>query len=96
MIFLADLQNENKDTSLNLKNREVLTLTGIEDVISFDEASVYLATGNGNLLIEGTGLHITTLDVSAGNMTVEGFIRSVLYNDKENVKKGGFFSKVMK
>ena len=86
MIFLAELQNENKDTSLSLKNREILTLSGIEDVISFDEMSVYLVTGNGNLLIEGTGLHITTLDVSAGNMTIEGFIRSMFYNDKEIAK----------
>ena len=96
MIVLAELQNEAKETSLALKNREILNLTGIEDVISFDEMSVYVVTGNGNLLIEGTGLHITTLDVSNGNMTVEGFIRSMLYNDKETTKKGGFFSKVMK
>lgn len=96
MIFLAELQNENKDTSLSLKNREILTLSGIEDVISFDEMSVYLVTGNGNLLIEGTGLHITTLDVSAGNMTIEGFVRSMVYNDKESTKKGGFFAKVIK
>ena len=81
MIVLAELQNEAKETSLALKNREILNLTGIEDVISFDEMSVYLVTGNGNLLIEGTGLHI---------------IRSMLYNDKETSKKGGFFSKVMK
>lgn len=93
---MAELQTEIKETSLNLSNREILNLTGIEDVISFDEMSVYLVTGNGNLLIEGTGLHITTLDVSAGNMTIEGFIRSMTYNDKENVKKGGFFSKVIK
>ena len=96
MIFLAELQTEIKETSLNLSNREILNLTGIEDVISFDEMSVYLVTGNGNLLIEGNGLHITTLDVSPGNMTIEGFIRSITYNDKENAKKGGFFSKVIK
>lgn len=93
---MADMQEEAKKTSLALQNREILNLTGIEDVISFDEMSVYLVTGNGNLLIEGNGLHITTLDVSAGNMTIEGFVRSMIYNDKETSKKGGFFSKVLK
>lgn len=34
---MAELQNEIKETSLVLKNREILNLTGIEDVISFDE-----------------------------------------------------------
>ena len=84
---MADLQNENKDTSLEFENREVLTLTGIEDVISFDEASVYLVTGNGNLLIEGTGLHITTLDVSAGNMTVEVLFALCFLTTREKCQK---------
>lgn len=93
---MAEIQTESKNTSLELKNREILRLTGITDVISFDEMSVYLVTESGNLLIEGNSLHITTLDVANGNMTVEGFIRSLIYNDKETTKKGGFFSKVIK
>ena len=86
---------ENK-TSLVLYQRKILNLCGIEDVISFDELSIYLVTDNGNLLIEGTDLHITTLDVSSGNMTVEGMVRSIIYNDKETKKKDGFFSRMMK
>lgn len=93
---MTEQQMERKETSLSLKNRDTLTLEGVEDVISFDEMSVYLVTGNGNLLVEGTGLHITMLDVSNGRMSIEGFVRSMLYNDKENAKKGGFFSKVGK
>lgn len=93
---LTESQNTVKSTSLSLKDRAVLTLEGVEDVISFDEMSVYLITGNGNLLIEGTGLHITTLDVSNGSMKIEGFVRAMLYNDKEAGKKGGLFSKVVK
>ena len=93
---MAESTMEVKNTGLILQNREILNLTGIEDVISFDEMSVYLVTGNGNLLVEGSDLHITTLDVSAGNMTIEGFVRAMTYHDKETAKKGGFFSKVLK
>ena len=82
--------------SLVLYQRKKLSLCGIEDVISFDELSIYLITENGNLLIEGADLHITVLDVSSGNMTVEGMIRSIIYNDKEAKKKEGFFSRMMK
>ena len=67
--------NENK-ASLVLYQRKRLNLAGIEDVVSFDELSIYLVTENGNLLIEGTDLHITTLDVASGHMTVEGTVRS--------------------
>lgn len=93
---MAELQTERKETGLSLTNREMLSLEGIEDVISFDEMSVYLVTGSGNLLVEGSGLHITTLDVTSGKMSIEGFVRAMVYNDKESTKKGGFFSKVMK
>lgn len=82
--------------SMMLWERKKLQLSGIEDVISFDELSVYLVTENGNLLIEGTELHITTLDVASGNMIIEGAIRSMIYHDKETKKKDSFFTKILK
>lgn len=88
--------NETK-ASLVLWNRKILNLTNIEDVVSFDELNIYLITkDNGNLLIEGNDLHITTLDVASGNMTVEGTIGAMIYNDKELRKKDGFFSRMLK
>lgn len=88
--------NETK-ASLVLWNRKILNLTNIEDVVSFDELNIYLITkDNGNLLIEGNDLHITTLDVASGNMTVEGMIGAMIYNDKELRKKDGFFSRMLK
>ena len=87
--------NESK-ASLVLYQRKTLSLCGIEDVISFDELNIYLITTEGHLLIEGSDLHITILDVASGNMTVEGMIRSLVYNDKETKKKEGFFSRMMK
>ena len=88
--------NENK-ASLILYQRKTLQLCGIEDVISFDELNIYLITkDNGNLLIEGNNLHITTLDVASGNMTVEGTICAMIYNDKESHKKESFFSRILK
>ena len=87
---------DKKSTKLQLTNREHLELDGIEDVLSFDEMSVYLVTENGNLLVEGTDLHITTLNVESGDLVIEGYIRSMAYNDKETGKKGGFLSRVLK
>ncbi len=90
---LTDSANE---AELILWNRKILHLKGIEDVVSFDEMAVYLITKDGNLLIEGSELHITTLDVSDGNMTIEGAIRSMIYHDREIAAKSGFFSKLFK
>ena len=88
-----ELQN---DVDLMLWNRKKLSLQGIEDVISFDDLNVYLITKEGHLLIEGSDLHITTLDVSAGKMMIEGYIKSIIYNDKEQLTKNGFLSKIFK
>ena len=85
------------NASVVLWNRKILNLTDIADVVSFDELNIYLITkNNGNLLIEGNDLHITTLDVASGNMTVEGSICSIIYNDKESKKKDNFFSRMLK
>ena len=88
--------DDKQSTKLQLTNREHLELDGIEDVLSFDETSVYLVTKNGNLLVEGTDLHITTLNVESGDLVIEGYVRSMAYNDKESGKKGSFLSRVLK
>ena len=85
-----------KNAEITLWERKRLLLENIEDVISFDDLSIYLITKFGNLLIEGSELHITTLDVQSGKMMVEGLICSILYNDKDSKKKYGFFSKILK
>ena len=87
---------EMKNAEITLWERKRLLLENIEDVISFDDLSIYLITKFGNLLIEGSELHITTLDVQSGKMMVEGLICSILYNDKDSKKKDGFFSKILK
>ena len=93
---MANNTDDKKSTKLQLTNREHLELDGIEDVLSFDEMSVYLVTENGNLLVEGTDLHITTLNVELGDLVIEGYIRSMAYNDKETGKKSSFLSRVLK
>ena len=93
-----DLMNGSKrsDAELILRDRRELSLCGIEDVVSFDDVSVYLITSEGNLLVEGTELHISTLDVSMGNMTIEGHIRAMIYDEKDGTGKNGFFAKIFK
>ena len=92
-----DTKNElQHDADLMLWNRNKLNLQVIEEVISFDELNVYLITKDGHLSIDGTDLHITTLDVSAGTMIIEGYVCSIIYNDKEQATKNGLFAKIFK
>ena len=43
---------------LILQDRRRLTVSGVEDVESFDESAVVLQTAGGTLILRGSALHI--------------------------------------
>ena len=72
-----------------LENRKKLTLSGIEDVDSFDEACITLFTDTGMLTVKGTDLHINRLSVETGEVLIEGHVDALLYADGERGKTKG-------
>ncbi len=87
-----------KETSQNviMENRKKLSVSGVLDVESFDEDSVFLYTEAGMLNIKGEELHINKLSVESGDVTVEGRISSLVYTEEEGKGRGGFLSKIFK
>jgi sporulation protein YabP len=81
--------------NLILKDRAELTLSGVTDVDSFDETTIIAYTDYGELTVSGTNLHIISLDVDKGEMSVDGKISSLIYVD-QGPKTTGFFSKVFR
>lgn len=79
------MEEENK-SSLSLENRKKLTLTGIVEVISFDDQKISLNTKLGNLSIKGEGLKMNKLDVQNGDVIITGTILSMIYSGKNVVK----------
>jgi sporulation protein YabP len=79
------MEEENK-SSLSLENRKKLTLTGIVEVISFDDQKISLSTKLGNLSIKGEGLKMNKLDVQNGDVSIMGTISSMIYIGKNRVK----------
>ncbi|MDP4151944.1 MAG: sporulation protein YabP [Bacillota bacterium] len=78
-----------------LENRHLVSISGVEDVDSFDDESVSLYTVAGELVVSGTDLHINRLNVESGDVQIEGEIDSLEYTAQES-KKGGFFSRLIK
>ena len=72
-----------------LENRKRLSISGVEDVDSFDEDSIILYTDIGTLHIKGTDLHINKLSVESGEVVVDGEIDSLSYSDAESGKSRG-------
>ena len=87
-------QNLKKPNLVTLENREKLTLTGVNDVESFDEQCVVVYTDYGQLTIRGSGLNITKLSVESGDLAVDGNIFFLTYT--ENRPNENFFKKLFR
>ena len=64
----ADNSVQDNKSSLNLEDRKKLTLSGVVEVMSFDEEKIDLTTKLGNLTIKGEELKMNKLDVQNGDV----------------------------
>ena len=79
---------------LTLNERKNLTMTGVTEVISFDETAVVLRTQLGTLEVQGQELQLKTLSIDGGQVAVDGHI-SALYYEEPRVHSG-FWSRLSK
>lgn len=78
-----------KSHSCHLKDRAAVTLTGISEVVSFDENQVIVDTDLGLLILKGRDLHISRLTVEKGEADVEGQVDSLVYSSNDAYRKSG-------
>ena len=80
-----------------LENRGKLSISGVLDVLSFDDQVIMVETELGLLTIKGEGLRITKLSIDTSEVIVEGNISYLAYSNKEVEKsKGSIISKIFK
>jgi len=72
---------EEKPHSLQLKDRKILTVSGVSEVIRFEENMVALETGMGTLLVQGQQLQLKKLSPEGGEVCVEGRIGALTYEE---------------
>lgn len=77
---------------LTLNERKALTMTGVTEVLSFDENAIALRTDLGILQIHGSQLQLKDLSREKGSMMVEGTIAALVY---EQPRQGGFWRRLM-
>jgi len=66
---------------LTLNERSSLTMTGVTEVVSFDEAMVVLHTALGTLSVQGSDLQLKNLSLDGGQVAVEGKIAALIYEE---------------
>ena len=77
---------------LTLNERRQLSMTGVTEVVSFDESSVVLRTELGTLLIQGSELQLKQLAQESGQVAVEGTVSALIYEEPRN---GGWLRRLM-
>ena len=84
---------EQRPHRLTLDQRRALTMTGVTEVISFDEESVVLKTELGTLLVQGRQLQLKALSPEGGQIAVEGTISALSYMEPR--ERGGWRSRLL-
>lgn len=96
--MLADerMKIHGSDTPHNviMESRSRMSISGVEDVESFDDVSVSLITTQGIMTVRGAGLHIDRLSLETGELSIVGTVDSIQYFD--DAPTGGFWSRLFK
>ncbi len=90
---LSSIKSEHK---LELDFREKLSLTGVKEIINFDDKNVNVKTNCGELSIDGEKIHINVLNVEKGELEIQGKINGINYFDVYESDKKNLLSRIFK
>ena len=83
--------------SLQIDRREKVNVSGMIDVISFDEESVIGETEMGIIIIRGANLHVNKISLDSGELSVSGEIDGITYeNPSGQVKAKSLLGRLFK
>lgn len=94
MVYEETVQVGKTPHQLILQEREKLTVSGVEEVESFDEHEVIMVTVAGLLVVRGEGLHVGKLSLDTGELRLEGRVSELRY--EENTRSEGFWARLFK
>ena len=96
---IDERKNVNQSSVLQnimMENRNKLTISGVLDVLSFDDQIVILETELGLLTIKGEDIRINKLSIDTSEVVIEGQISSLAYSETQETQKAGFLGKIFK
>lgn len=95
-MMMEERKNAGTPQTLILEEREKLSVSGVEDVSQFDEASIVLDTVLGMLTIHGNGLHINKLNLDTGELAISGQVDSLVYQNRGAGGRDGFLARLFR
>lgn len=84
---MGTFEGTQQNQLITLCNRSQLTVSGVEDVKSFDDRSIILKSTLGMLAIDGEELHIDELSCESGVIRIEGNVGGIIFFEQEEPRK---------
>ena len=78
-----------------IENRKKLYISGVKQVISFDEETVLLDSTLGRMTVKGEGVKIENFNTDTGDLSASGTVHAVVYMAGRE-SGGGFISRLFK
>ncbi len=93
---MEEKRNIVRPHSVTWKDRKQGSVTGVTDVISFDESSVVLETELGILTVKGKNMHVGRLTLEQGEVEMDGEIDSIVYSGRSPARKGSMIKRMFR
>lgn len=81
--------------NLIIENRQKLSVTGVNDIESFDSGKIVLITQEGLLTVTGSEMKVKKMSSESGEAFIEGNIDGCMYLDSRREKES-FLRRVLK
>ena len=86
----AEKQVADNRHTLLVEGRTRMVVTGVTDVLGFDESLVSMETAAGSLSVRGEGLHVEELNLEHGRIVLTGEITALEYGEETGARTGFF------
>lgn len=87
---------DNTKHEVKIIDRNLIYLSGIDKIISFDNEEFLMESVMGIILLKGQGLEIVKLDTHDGVVSIKGVINSIVYDDGKKKDNETLLGKLFK
>jgi len=87
---------DNTKHEVKVIDRNLIYLSGISKIISFDSEEFLMESVMGIILLKGQDLEIVKLDTHDGKVSIKGIINSMIYDDGKKKETESFIGKIFK
>lgn len=91
-----DKEYDSTKHEVKIIDRNLIYLSGIDKIISFDNEEFLMESVMGIVLVKGENLEVVKLDTHDGVVSIKGVVNSITYDDGKKKETESFMSKLFK